>query len=390
MHIPDYFEFYNKSKISSGKKALENIPFDLRSMNAEKPLVLTDALSVKLGYVSELKKAFHDSGMIIGAVYDRVTGYPSTSTVKEVAVLYRDRGCDSIIALGGSSPAAIAKGLNIIVSNKSTGLISFDDMKNSAPLRPFIFVPSLYADSTETSYEAIIDSRIFRSYDLMPDIVVIDGRILKKGDAEKMLHSGLMAMAQSIEACTFSDSNPVNDSFAYASISSIYQTIEAVTRRCSKSADRLAFVNGVAISGIVYSNAPEGLARAIGFEAEKITGHPAGLIAGIVLPFLLDYKMRNIKEGVRPELLLPLAGIDRYCGVNEKERAAEGVELLFAMSQNLKKVLPRNLQELKIPEYTIRKIASAAEVRTGKGYPAGAAMKILEFAYRGKTSVEGK
>ena len=247
MHIPEYFEFFNKSKISSGKKALENIPFDLRSMNATKPLVVTDALSVKQGLVKVLKTSFNDSGMVIGAVYDCVPDYPSTSTVRELATLYRDRGCDSIIALGGSAPASISKGLNILVSNKSSDLTSFEDMKKCAPLQPFICIPTLAANGTETSYEAMIDARIYRSYDLMPDIIVIDGRMIKKADPEKILNSGLMALARSIEACTFAESNPVNDSFAHASIGFIYDTIAAVSgKRCS-SGEKLAFVNGVEV-----------------------------------------------------------------------------------------------------------------------------------------------
>ena len=51
MHIPDYFEFYNKTKISSGKMALENIPFELGGMNAVKPLVNTNKKSTKNGIV---------------------------------------------------------------------------------------------------------------------------------------------------------------------------------------------------------------------------------------------------------------------------------------------------------------------------------------------------
>ena len=48
MHIPEYYEFFNKCKVSSGKKALENIPFDLRSMNSASHAVKqTKAGSVK-------------------------------------------------------------------------------------------------------------------------------------------------------------------------------------------------------------------------------------------------------------------------------------------------------------------------------------------------------
>jgi len=171
MQIPEYFEFFNKTKLCSGKMALENISFDLKSMDSVKPLVVTDNRSVKSGYVKILKKSFYDSGMVIGAIYDRVNDYPSTATVREIAELYRIRGCDSIISLGGNSPAAVAKGLNILVSNRSDNLMDFTDMSRSASLRPFLSVLTSAAAGTETSSEAVIDARSYRSFDLMPDIV---------------------------------------------------------------------------------------------------------------------------------------------------------------------------------------------------------------------------
>lgn len=390
MHIPEYFEFFNKSKISSGKKALENIPFDLRSMNATKPLVVTDALSVKQGFVKVLKTGFNDSGMVIGAVYDGVNGYPSTSVVRELATLYRDRGCDSIIALGGSAPATIAKGLNILISNKSNNLLEYADMSKSAELRPFILIPTSDASGTEASNEALLDARIYSSHDLMPDMIVIDPRMMGKKDVQQTVSAGLLGLVQSIESCNISVSNVVNDSFAFASIGMIAENFKEASGSGNRKQERTAFINGVVISGIVYSNSPEGLARAAGFEAEKLTGIPAGIFAGVVLPYLLDYKLNSIKDGVRGELLLPLAGIDKYCSVHEHKRAEAGVDALFRLIESLGNKVPANLKMLNIPEYIIEKIANAAEERTGKLFPKGTALKVLQRAYHGKKSAEVK
>ncbi len=383
MHIPGYYEFFNKTRISSGKKALENIPFDLKSMDAVKPLVVTDAWSVKQGYADVLKKSFYDSGMIIGAIYDQVHKYPSTATVMNLVKLYRDRGCDSIIALGGASPAAVAKGLNIVVSNKGDNLLDFTDMSKSAHLRPFVYIPTSDALGTETSCEAVIDARIYRSHDLMPDTAVIDPRMIGRNDAKHIAGAGLLALVQAVEACTYAECNPVNDSFAFAAMGLVFNNFRAAMGGMFKSRERASFVNGVAISGIVYSNAPEGLARAIGFEAEKMTGYPAGICAGMVLPYLLDYKLSGVKAGVRPELLLPLAGIDRYCATEEGRRAGAGVDALYGLLAGLDRVIPANMKLMNIPGYMIEKIAAAAEERTGTLFPKGMALAVLDHAYHG-------
>ncbi len=390
MHIPDYFEFYNKTKISSGRKALENIPYELESMNAVKPLVITDKKTVKDGIVKTLVKSFYNSDITIGAIYDEVPGYASTALLKNLSRLFRDRGCDSIIALGGDAAASAAKGLNILVSNKSDDILNFQNMETSAALKPFIFIPTSQARGTETSNEAVIDARIYKSDDLFPDLVLIDSRMLKWNDRKDTASSAMLALAQSIEACTFSESNPINDAFAYASIEMVYENLAGSLRCFFNKQEKTGFINGVAISGIVYSNAPEGLARAIGFEMEKMTGHHAGLCAGLVLPYALDYKFRFEKTGVRGELLLPLAGIENFCSVHESERAEKSVELLYLMIDNLEGSIPGRIKDLNIPMYMIKKIADAAEARGGSKYSKGAALKILEHAYEGIPFKGGK
>ncbi len=390
MHIPDYFEFYNKTKINSGKGALENIPYELESMNAVKPLVITDKKSAKNGIVKAFVKSFYNSGVTIGAVYDEVPGYASAALLQNLSKLFRDRGCDSIIAIGGDAAASAAKGLNILVSNKTDSLMMFEDMTKSAPLKPFIFIPSTEARGTETSNEAVIDSRIYKSDDLFPDLVLIDKRMLKWTEKKDTASSAMLALTQAIEACTFSESNPVNDAFAYASIEMVYENLSGALKcHCDKK-EKTGFINGVAVSGIVFSNAPEGLARAIGFEMEKMTGYPAGLCAGLVLPYSLDYKFRFEKTGVRGELLLPLVGIENYCSIHESERAEKSVELLYLLIDNLEGVIPGRIKDMNIPMYMIKKIAEAAEARGGGKYSKGAALKILEHAYEGVPFKGGK
>lgn len=390
MNIPDYYEFFNKTKINSGKKALENIPYELESMNAVRPLVITDRKSVKSGIIKTFIKSFYGSGITIGAVYNETPGYVSAALLRKLSGLFQDRGCDSIIAIGGEVTASAAKGLNILVSNKSDDIAAFQKMENISRLKPFIFIPSAEAAGTETSNEVMIDSRIFKSDDLFPDVVVIDKRMLVGNDKRSTASSAMLALTQSIEACTFSESNPIIDSFAYASIELVYENLADVLKcHCNKK-KKTAFVNGIAISGIVYSNAPEGLARAIGFEMERATGHPAGLCAGLVLPYALDYKFRFEKTGIRSELLLPLAGIENFCSVHESERAEKSVELLYLMIDNMEGVIPGRIKDLNIPFYMIQKIAQAAEARGGSKYSKGAALKILEHAYEGIPFEGGK
>jgi len=42
MSLPSYYEFFNPVKIASGKKALDNLPYELNQLNVQRPLIVTD------------------------------------------------------------------------------------------------------------------------------------------------------------------------------------------------------------------------------------------------------------------------------------------------------------------------------------------------------------
>jgi len=383
MQIPDYFKFYNKTRIISGKKSMENIPFDLKSMDAVKPLIITDKKSVREGLVKLLISAYGDSGLVIGAAFDRVSEYASIKTVIDAAELFRARGCDSVIAVGGENASFIARGVNLLVSHRKKTLLDFDKFPEIMHLRPFVMIPSFDASGRETGDRAVIDGRTYKSQELMPDIVIIDSRMLKKGDMSKLSASALSALAEAVEACTAEKSNPIIDSFAFSSIQLICENLPAVFKNGYSGKYKLGLANGIAISGIVNSNTPDGALHALAVELSKATGYSRELFSGLLLPYILDYRLNNSKKGVRGELLLPASGIDVYCSVSENERSSRGVEEIFKIVQSAGKYMPSALKELKIPLYVLDKIAAELEQEYASAFGKGGVLKILESAYEG-------
>lgn len=390
MRIPEYYKFFNKTRIISGNRALENIPYELQSMDSVKPLVITDRKTVKDGVVKTLIGAYGDSGCVIGGVYDGVTEYASVTTVLDAAGLYRDRGCDSIIAIGGENAASVAKGVNLLVSHRTDDLMQFESLPDTMNLRPLIVIITSDSGGRETSTSGVIAGRVFDSDELMPDIAVIDPRMLKKrGSAETIVNS-LGAMAEAIEACTEEVANPMNDSFAFAAIQLIHENLsKTMNGRCSRK-ERLGLANGIAISGIVSSNAPEGLCTALAGELARSTGNSRALLAAVILPYVLEYKLKHAKGGVRGELLLPLAGIDGYCASAENDRGRLGVEAVVDTVRSFGRDIPVSLGELKIPRYLIERAAEAAEERFAPQYGKGGCKKILEAAMNGGVVRGGK
>ncbi len=125
MTSPDFFQFFSQAKIMSGNRAMDNIPVELDGFDARKPLVITTKEVTKAGLGRKFAKACYDSNVVIGAIFDEVPYYAGISQVRDLVKLFRDRGCDSLIAIGGGAAADVAKCINIMVSEETDDLLQF-------------------------------------------------------------------------------------------------------------------------------------------------------------------------------------------------------------------------------------------------------------------------
>ena len=121
--LPKYYEFFSPVKIISGHKALENLPYELDQMGAHKPILITDQGVTKAGLVQKVVDTFADSEAVIGAIFDQVPQDSSSKVVNEIAGIYRQAGCDSIVAVGGGSVIDTAKGVNIVITERTDDLM---------------------------------------------------------------------------------------------------------------------------------------------------------------------------------------------------------------------------------------------------------------------------
>lgn len=379
--IPYNFTFLSHPKICSGLKALEHIPFELESLNARKPLVITSNRWDKKGLSKTLIKALYDSNIIIGALFTNAPFYPSVTIINELSQLYRDRGCDSIIALGCGGVAYIAKAVNMVVSLK-TDILQCADITITSPLKPMIIVPTADCQGGEMAAIAYYERFEKQSDFLYPDVIVIDSRITRHANSQEVANSALTALAHAIEACGIDAPNPINDAYAHTALQFIYQYLQRTIKRPSYKDGSVAIVNAAACADTAFSNAPQGIVHVLAQVIALDTNLQAGMVMGILLRYYLADKLHT-KGGIRPELLLALAGIDTYAKTPEKERQKTAYEYLIQCIDTTREFVPTTLKGLNIPRYKLKEYARLAATKN-KQYKESAYMELLEKAWEGK------
>jgi len=374
--LPEYYEFFNSVKVISGYKALENIPYELSQLGAKKPIIITDKGIVKAGLIKHVIKSFQGTKTIIGAVYDDTPVDSSNVVVDEIAEIYRQKGCDSIIAVGGGSAIDTAKGVNIVISEDSDDLLKLmGNNRLTQPMKPFVVIPTTAGTGSEVTMAAVIANPSknvkmqFTSALMLPKLAVLDPRMTMSMPARITAATAMDALTHAIEAYIGPQKNPVSDAFATAAIELIRDNIVDAVKHGGNADVRLAMANAALLAGLAFSNSMVGIVHAAAHATGGICHVPHGVANSILLPHGLDLYIRKSGEAKKAlrlkqnieNALLPLVGPEQYVKVPAKERAQGAVKAIRDLTANLNKIcgLPVRLSQAGVIENSLPEIAQA-------------------------------
>ncbi|MFZ5561745.1 MAG: iron-containing alcohol dehydrogenase [Pseudomonadota bacterium] len=364
-----YYEFFCPVKIVAGHKALEHIPFELSTLQARRPLIITDKGVVAVGLLRHVEAVFVDSGIGPACVFDDVPPDSSMQTVRRAAAAWRANNCDAIVAVGGGSVIDTAKAANILVSEGGDDLYAYSGAHNlKRPLKPLFVVPTTAGTGSETTMAAVIsdtDKGVkvpFTSYFLLPNVAVLDPRMTLTLPPHITAMTAMDAMTHAVEAFTCLAANPVSDAYATAAIRKISENLLKVMDDPGDADGRLELAQASTMAGIAFSNSMVGLVHALGHSLGAVCHLPHGLCMSLFLPYVLEYNQDVNGERIG-ELLLPLAGADVYAATPRSERAKKAIATLRRLRDELynRCKLPRTLQETgKVQEGQLAQIADLA------------------------------
>lgn len=339
--LPKYYEFLNSVKILSGQNALENISYEFKMLGSKKPLLISDSVLKKFGAVDTVKEAVGESVDLSVDFYD-VPPDSSIVVVNKLKEIYKENGCDGILAIGGGSVIDTSKGLRMLLSQNVDDILSLagsEIMKKGEKI-PFIVVPTTSGTGSEATLVAVISNpekgvkMEFISYELLPDVAVLDGRMTETLPPKTTASTGLDAMAHAIEAYSCLQKNPVSDAYAICALRLIGEYLPKAAANGKDRDARLAMANASLMAGVAFSNSMVGLVHAIGHAAGGVAHIPHGDAMTILLPFVMEYNLEKCRE-VYSDILLYLAGPEVYAATPTEARAEKTIEVIRNMSSKL-------------------------------------------------------
>ncbi|ATO19796.1 alcohol dehydrogenase [Acinetobacter sp. LoGeW2-3] len=364
-----YYEFFCPVKVIAGHAALEHIPFELSTLGAKRPLIITDKGVRANNLLAPIEAAFESTDAEIAAIFDDVPPDSSLGTVRRAAQLYRDNNCDAIIAIGGGSVIDTSKATNILVSEGGDDLLKYSGAHNlPKPLKPFFVIPTTSGTGSEVTMVAVVSDTEknlkmpFASYYLMPHAAILDPRMTQTLPPHLTAMTAMDAMTHAVEAYTCMAANPISDAYAIAAVKKVSENLFKVLDNPSDAQGRLELAQASTMAGIAFSNSMVGLVHSLGHALGAVAHLPHGLCMNLFLPYVLEYN-KEVNGGKIADLLLPLAGPDIYAQTPGHLRADKAIATILAMRDRIYALtkLPRTLSETgKVSEAQLDEVAEKA------------------------------
>ncbi len=364
-----YFEFQNAVKLLCGELSLERIPIELAQLGASRPLLLSDPMLANIGTLALVADAMKAEGC---EAVDTFTGIPvdsSLEVVNDIAALYREQGCDSLVAVGGGSVIDTAKGVRLVLSQNSDDILAiggFENLKRGASI-PFIVVPTTAGTGSECTGVAVIrndETQVkmeFLSPFVQPDVAVLDPRMTEGLPPKATASTGLDALCHAIEAATCLQANPLSTAYAKAAIKLIAENLVEATKNGRNRQARFAMAVASTMAGIAFSNSMVGAVHAIGHALGGVCHVPHAVAMGILLPRVMRYNMERIAPAYG-DLLPELVGVEAALATPAAERGEAALRAVEALEQELAVLcgLPLSLRGAGVEQDAFPQIARVA------------------------------
>ena len=356
-HTPGRLAKFHAPEIVFGPGALAELGHCAARLGARRPFLVTDPGLIEAGWVDEAVACLRQS-QLYPALWHDVTPNPKDHEIEAAFSRYAESGSDVIIGLGGGSCIDAAKGVAILSGNGGRILAYEGVDKVVRPIPPTVMVPSTSGTGADVSQFAIVTDTAARnkitiiSRTLVPEISVIDPRLLTTMPDWLNASTGLDALTHGIEAFVSRAHNPLTDRHALYSVALITRHLLRSQLRPSETASRLAMAQGSLEAGLAFTNAILGATHAMSHQVGGQLDAPHGVVNAVLLPHVIMFNAE-----VSPGRFVPLAeaaGI-RTEGVPPAEAALLLAEAVRKLADEVG--LPKGLAELGVTDDLVPQLA---------------------------------
>ena len=330
-----------------GAGAVKQLPELIRKKGYNKVLVVTDKVLMDLGLPKGMLDAMDAAG-IEYVVYDGVQPNPTDRNVNEGLKLFRESGCQAMVAFGGGSPMDCCKGIGAMAVKKGKTVEQLQGLFKVLHRIPTIFaVPTTAGTGSETTVAAVITNEkthhkaSMNDTSLMPKYAVLDPELTVGLPPKVTSTTGMDALCHAVECYTNNTYNSKLDKkLAEDAVKLIYDNLYTAYCDGSNLEARQNMQKAAFYAGRAFTRGCVGYVHAIGHTLGGLYGTPHGLAMSVILPHV----MRQFGSAAH-ERLARLAEVCGMTGANDAEKAEKFISWIEELKAKMN--IPAGLDVIK-------------------------------------------
>jgi alcohol dehydrogenase len=355
------FGFFIPTVTLMGVGAHKELPNQVKTLGAKKPLIVTDKGITGAGITEQLVTLLKDAG-IECAVFDETIPNPTDQNVHDGLDVYNSQGCDSIISLGGGSSHDCGKGVGIVATNggKINDYEGVDQSSKAMP--PFIAINTTAGTASEMTRFCIITdlSRKVKmaivDWRVTPNVAIDDPLLMAGMPPGLTAATGMDALTHAVEAYVSTIATPITDACAIKAIELIAQYLRPAVANGGdmEARDKMSYAQYLA--GMAFNNASLGHVHAMAHQLGGFYDLPHGVCNAILLPVVEGFNLI-----AKVDRFVDIAKAMGECveGMPKREAADKALEAIKKLSADVG--IPAGLTELGVKEEDLPIMAENAQ-----------------------------
>ncbi|MBD0825330.1 iron-containing alcohol dehydrogenase [Aestuariibaculum marinum] len=318
------------SEVFHGVGTLE----ELKNIKGQKAVLVTGGSSMKKSGALDKAVAYLNEAGIETKVFEGVEEDPSSATCLKGAEVMQAFQPDWIVGVGGCSAIDAAKMMWVFYEYPDADFDAMTKPFSVPTLRTkakFVAIPSTSGTGTETTGLAVITDREkgvkypIVSYELTPDIAIVDGEICSTMPAHVTSNTGLDALTHCVEAYVSNIDDNYADALSKGGLEIVFNNLKEAVNNPDNLKARQNMHDASFMGGLAFNNAWLGIVHSLSHQVGALYGIPHGASNAIFLPNVIRF---NAKVSERfPDLA-------KLIGKETAEDLAVAVETLRADVNN--------------------------------------------------------
>ncbi len=367
MYVAEYFMPWRKAEVIEGADSLLQLPALLKKRGMSAVLVVTDEFLSKNVLPAFLAQMQADG--VKYALYDKVVPNPSIACIEDGLKIYKENGCDCVVAVGGGSPMDCAK----IIAARAVSKKSVEQMKGllkiHKKLPPFYAVPTTAGTGSEVTLAAVIsnpdknEKYPINDPSLIPGYVVLDPNLTVGLPPHITSTTGMDALTHAVEAYIGKSNTKGTKKDAIEAVKLIFDNIKVAYHDGGNLEARGNMQRAAMLAGRAFTRAYVGYVHAIGHALGAFYHIPHGLAMSIILPTMLKAYGKSAHK--------KLAELADLVGIGGKTRAEKATNFIAAIeAMNAEMQIPAKIGgKFAIDEADIPEIVKRADAEANPLYP---------------------